>query len=113
MRKEYMDVHDQLPCKHSVANEVTEFFGGQPAPCRDCQEVRRQYRDVYLAMAGNVYALARLARDGLISGSGYPDLAALNNLGTRLHREMDPAYADAIYAETLELLTRLSAEVTP
>lgn len=81
-------------CGHSAGDTAVfesifgDQFGGQY--CDDCIATKRLYDDMYMAMAGNVYSLARLAEAGLIPGIR-PTLADLYRASNTLFARLSPA----------------------
>lgn len=85
--------YEGQPCEHRIqeaqAHPEGDFFGGIQGLCQDCGTTISLYNDVYHAMAGNVYAMARLAEAGLIPGSR-PTLLDLEMAGRSLFARMSP-----------------------
>lgn len=77
-------------CKHNF--DATDKFNGLFATpeCPECRIIRSLYDDVWTAMAGNVYAQARLANAGYISGVK-PTLASMYAAGNLLFEELSDA----------------------
>ena len=85
-------------CGHEIeAGGAFEFFGITPA-CPDCAETLSLYNDVRHAIAGNVYAMARLAEAGYIPGIN-PTLEDINQAGVVLYAQLTPTQARGIQEE--------------
>lgn len=87
-------------CGHTqdVDDAIIDINGieGYISACQDCRDTASLYADVYYAMAGNVYSLARVAAAGLITGLR-PTISDLDRAGSTLYARLTPQYADIIH----------------
>ena len=75
-------------------SEAFELFG-TIQDCSDCVETLSLYNDVRYAIAGNVYAIARLAKAGYIPGTN-PTLEDINQAGVVLYAQLTPTQQEGL-----------------
>ena len=98
-------------CGHTtwIEDWYGELFGvtsHETTPCEECATAIARYNDVYLAMAGNVYATARLAEAGLIPGSR-PTLLDLEMAGRTLWARLTPVTQEQVALEAEAALNNI------
>ena len=97
-------------CGVEHVNQAAEFFGGDDWYCDTCYSKRAEdhrqalakekYDDVYLAMAGDEFALTRLRQGGLVEINTLGDL---DRIGREAFKAMGQENRDRDLAELLKI----------